>query len=112
MLTFKILSSPPPNFTKVMLRSSFLSFTPHSSPLFPSPPLSCVLEKAIEDEKARVLSYLNSETESKLLKVLEEEVLEKREAALLEKEVRNLVTFSVRPIECKKSLSYQLHAVL
>ena len=34
-----------------------------------------------------MLSYLNSETESKLLRVLEEEVLEKSEAALLEKEV-------------------------
>ena len=49
--------------------------------------LLVLTEKAIEDEKVRVLSYLNSETESKLLRVLEEEVLEKSEAALLEKEV-------------------------
>ena len=34
-----------------------------------------------------MLSYLNLETENKLLRVLEEEVLEKSEAALLEKEV-------------------------
>ena len=37
-----------------------------------------------------MLSYLNSETESKLLRVLEEEVLEKSEAALLEKEVSQI----------------------
>ena len=63
--------------------SSLLSFFPHRASPLP--------EKAIEDEKARVHSYLNSETEGKLLKVLEEEVLEKREAALLEKEVRHLL---------------------
>ena len=43
-------------------------------------------EKAIEDEKQRVAAYLNSESELKLLRVLEGEVLEKRESALLEKE--------------------------
>ena len=43
-------------------------------------------EKAIEDERLRVAAYLNTESETKLLRVLEEEVLEKRESALLEKE--------------------------
>ena len=53
----------------------------------PTPAYLIKTEKAIEDEKSRISSYLNSETEVKVLRVLEEEVLEKRESALLEKEV-------------------------
>lgn len=53
----------------------------------PTPAYLIKTEKAIEDEKQRISSYLNSETEAKVLRVLEEEVLEKRESALLEKEV-------------------------
>ena len=34
-------------------------------------------EKALEDEKERVLNYLNSHSESKVLRVCEEELLEK-----------------------------------
>ena len=43
-------------------------------------------ETAIDEEKVRVKNYLNPETEQKLIRVLEEEVLEKRETELLEKE--------------------------
>jgi cullin 1 len=43
-------------------------------------------ENALQDEKVRVADYLNSNTESKLLRVLEEEVLEAVETTLLEKE--------------------------
>ena len=42
-------------------------------------------EKALEEEKARVANYLNSETEEKLLKVVIEELLEKQESTLLER---------------------------
>jgi Cullin family len=54
----------------------------------PTPAYLIKTEKAIEDEKLRISAYLNSETEAKVLRALEEEVLEKRESALLEKEVR------------------------
>lgn len=40
----------------------------------------------ILQEKARVNSYLNPESEGKLLQVLEQELLEKREQELLDKE--------------------------
>jgi cullin 1 len=40
----------------------------------PTPAYLIKAEKAIEEEKARVLAYLNVETETKLLRVLEEEV--------------------------------------
>lgn len=43
-------------------------------------------EEALDSEKARVHDYLNNSSESKLLKVVEEEILEKVEMALLEKE--------------------------
>ena len=43
-------------------------------------------ETAIDEERARVTNYLHPETEQKLIRVLEEEVLEKREMELLEKE--------------------------
>mmetsp|Transcript_11521 Transcript_11521/g.25588 ORF Transcript_11521/g.25588 Transcript_11521/m.25588 type:complete len:774 (-) Transcript_11521:370-2691(-) len=44
------------------------------------------VEQALDEEKGRVAAYLNSESEPKLLKVLDTELLEKREAELLEKE--------------------------
>jgi hypothetical protein len=53
----------------------------------PTPAYLIKTEKAIEDEKLRISAYLNIETETKVLRALEEEVLEKRESALLEKEV-------------------------
>lgn len=43
-------------------------------------------EKALAGEKERVHNYMNPETEAKLLKVLDEVLLERREAELLEKE--------------------------
>lgn len=43
-------------------------------------------EKVLEEEKTRVHDYLNPSSESKLLKVVEEEILEKAEKTLLEKE--------------------------
>lgn len=43
-------------------------------------------EKCIADEKLRVGSYLNVDTEPKLLRVFDQEVLEKRTMTLLEKE--------------------------
>lgn len=43
-------------------------------------------EKVFVDEKSRVADYLNPATESKLLKVVEQEILEKVETLLLEKE--------------------------
>ncbi|EWM19994.1 cullin 1, partial [Nannochloropsis gaditana] len=43
-------------------------------------------EAALEEEKARVANYLNAETEEKLLKVVIEELLEKQETTLLERE--------------------------
>jgi len=43
-------------------------------------------EKVLKEESNRVKEYLNTATESKLLKVVEEEILEKVEPALLEKE--------------------------
>jgi cullin 1 len=52
----------------------------------PTPAYLIKAEKAIEEERLRVSAYLNNESEGKLLRVLEEEVLEKRESALLEKE--------------------------
>ena len=52
----------------------------------PLPAYMLRVEKALEDEKLRVQAYLNSETEAKLLRVVEEEALQKKEAELLEKE--------------------------
>ncbi|CAB9524032.1 Cullin-3 [Seminavis robusta] len=43
-------------------------------------------EEALEAERSRVADYLNSSSESKILKVVEEEILEKVETILLEKE--------------------------
>lgn len=43
-------------------------------------------EQALEAERERVASYLNSASEAKLLSVVETEILEKREMVLLEKE--------------------------
>mmetsp|Transcript_18616 Transcript_18616/g.51986 ORF Transcript_18616/g.51986 Transcript_18616/m.51986 type:complete len:742 (+) Transcript_18616:190-2415(+) len=43
-------------------------------------------EDALEEERKRVEDYLNSSSESKILKVVEEEILEKVEMLLLEKE--------------------------
>ena len=43
-------------------------------------------EAALNEEKARVAAYLNMASESKILKVCEEEILEKVEMVLLEKE--------------------------
>jgi len=43
-------------------------------------------EQALDAEKEKVLNYLNPETESKLIKVVEEELLGKRQQAILEKE--------------------------
>jgi len=42
-------------------------------------------ENALEQEKARVANYLNSDTEDKLLKVVIEELLSKQETTLLER---------------------------
>lgn len=44
------------------------------------------VEKALEEESQRVSNYLNHSTEEKLLRVLDEELLEKRQMELLEKE--------------------------
>eukprot|EP01038_Epipyxis_sp_PR26KG_P011634 gene11634-15584_t len=44
------------------------------------------VEKALEDEKHRVSSYLNPESEQKLLRAIEQENLEKKETELIEKE--------------------------
>merc|ERR1711862_865388 len=43
-------------------------------------------ERSLNEERNRVADYLNSATESKLLRVCEEEILEKVEQMLLEKE--------------------------
>lgn len=43
-------------------------------------------ENAIQEEKNRVADYLNSSSESKILRVLDEELLERVESTLLEKE--------------------------
>ena len=43
-------------------------------------------ETCLEEETTRVADYLNPSTEAKLLKVVEEELLEKVEMVLLEKE--------------------------
>ena len=43
-------------------------------------------EIVLEEEKQRVLNYFNLETEGKMLRVIEEEILVKRENELLEKE--------------------------
>lgn len=43
-------------------------------------------EEALNNERLRVADYLNSSTEPKILKVLDEEILEKVETTLLEKE--------------------------
>lgn len=43
-------------------------------------------EEALKEERARVGDYLNSSSEAKILKVVEEEILEKVETVLLEKE--------------------------
>jgi len=43
-------------------------------------------EEALNEERNRVADYLNSSSESKILKVVEEEILEKVEMVLLEKE--------------------------
>ena len=44
------------------------------------------IEEVLEREKSRVKAYLNIETDPKLMRVIEEEALEKRETELLEKE--------------------------
>lgn len=44
------------------------------------------IEDVLEQEKLRVKAYLNLETDPKLMRVIEEETLEKRETELLEKE--------------------------
>jgi cullin 1 len=44
------------------------------------------IEAALEEERSRVQSYLNPESETKLLNVIEMEALEKRETELIEKE--------------------------
>mmetsp|Transcript_27867 Transcript_27867/g.46836 ORF Transcript_27867/g.46836 Transcript_27867/m.46836 type:complete len:789 (-) Transcript_27867:312-2678(-) len=44
------------------------------------------VEQALEEEKDRVAAYLNSDTEAKLLLVLDTELLQKRETELLEKD--------------------------
>lgn len=44
------------------------------------------VERVLEEERLRVTSYLNPESEAKLLQVLERELLEKKETELLEKE--------------------------
>lgn len=43
-------------------------------------------EEALNEERTRVADYLNSSSENKILKVVEEEILEKVETILLEKE--------------------------
>ncbi|CAM9374818.1 unnamed protein product, partial [Heterosigma akashiwo] len=43
-------------------------------------------ERALEEERQRVANYLNPSTEAKLLRVVDQELLEKRESVLLEKE--------------------------
>jgi cullin 1 len=43
-------------------------------------------EEALNEERNRIVDYLNSSSESKILKVVEEEILEKVEMLLLEKE--------------------------
>lgn len=43
-------------------------------------------EESLHEERSRVADYLNSSSESKILKVVEEEILEKVETSLLEKE--------------------------
>jgi cullin 1 len=43
-------------------------------------------EEALQQEKERVQKYFNSSSEPKLLRVVEQEILEKRETVLLEKE--------------------------
>ena len=45
------------------------------------------VEAALDDERKRVADYLNQSSEAKLMKVCEEEILEKVEMVLLEKEV-------------------------
>ena len=44
------------------------------------------IEDVLEQEKARVQAYLNPETDAKLMRVIDEEALEKRQTDLLEKE--------------------------
>eukprot|EP01035_Chromulina_nebulosa_P027383 gene27383-36017_t len=44
------------------------------------------VEKALEEEKSRVSNYLNTESEARLLQVLDKELLEHKETELLEKE--------------------------
>ncbi len=55
-------------------------------------------ERAIEDEITRVNSYLNSISESKLVKVVREEVLVKYQSVLLEKEVTRPMSHDVNII--------------
>jgi len=52
----------------------------------PTPTYLIKAEQAIEEEKTRVMDYLNNSSESKILKVVDEEILEKVEMELLEKE--------------------------
>ena len=52
----------------------------------PTPAYLIKAEAALEAEKAKVQHYLNAESESKLLKVVEEELLGKWQQGLLEKE--------------------------
>lgn len=44
------------------------------------------VEQILEDEKQRVLSYLNHESEAKVMHVVESEMLAKKQTELLEKE--------------------------
>ena len=43
------------------------------------------MERVLEEERIRIINYLNPATELKLLRVVDEELLEKRETELIEK---------------------------
>ena len=45
----------------------------------------CQVERSLEEERERVRNYLLHSTEVRLLRVLDEELLEKRQTELLEK---------------------------
>ena len=46
------------------------------------------MEKALEEEKSRVSNYLNTESEARLLQVLDKELLEKKETVSLQSFLR------------------------
>lgn len=52
----------------------------------PTPTYLMKIEAALDEERNRVQNYLNTESETKLLNVIEVETLEKRETELIEKE--------------------------